>query len=257
MDKKIEDAKTWFREKIVKSHIENTKKLTKSSEFSINPFLISYLANFLTGNSSPESIAKVLIYARILGTSINTSFGQHAQSFFSDEGLGSYGSAINGIDIEFTDKIDGRKKYCQLKAGPQTLNKHDVETIDGHFKKLKGIAKTNNYYIGINDLIIGVMYGNKHELNPHYKSLEKGYNYTIFIGEEFWFRLTGDKNFYQKLIQALTEVAEEFDSTKLIKETIQELSKDVQILKISKANLNRFDDHKNDGQFHQKKLNNN
>lgn len=235
MDKKIFEAKVWFRDQIVKAHVENTKKLKNSKEFKINPFLTTYLANFLTGNSSPESVAKVLIYARILATSISTSFGQRAQSLFTDEGIGSYGSAIEGIDIEFIDAIDGRKKYCQLKAGPQTINKDDVETINKHFKKLKGIAKINCLQVGVNDLIIGVMYGTQDELSAHYKSLENEYSYPVFVGEEFWHRLTGDSGFYHKLIKALSEVAEEFDSAKLIEDTVRELAMDEEIQKISSA----------------------
>lgn len=233
MDRKIEEAKIWFREQIVKSHIENTKKLANVDEFNINPFLINYLANFLTGNSSPESIAKVLIYPRILATSISTSFGQRAQSLFTDEGIGSYGSSIEGIDIEFIDYVDGRKKYCQLKAGPQTINKDDVGSIDGHFKKIRGRAKTNSLSIGITDLIIGVMYGTKEQLSAHYKTVENEYHYPVYVGEEFWYRLTGDNSFYYKLIKALTEVAEEFDSQKLIEDTIQSLARDEEIRKIS------------------------
>lgn len=235
MDKKIEEAKKWFREQIVKSHVENTKKLIRANEFKINPFLISYLANFLTGNSSPESIAKVLIYPRILATSISTSFGTRAQSLFTDEGIGSYGSAIEGIDIEFFDSVDCRKKYCQLKAGPQTINKDDVETIHGHFKKLRGIAKTNNLAIDVNDLIIGVLYGSQDDLSANYKALANEHHYPVFVGEEFWYRLTGDKNFYHKLIIALSEVAEEFDSTGLIEDTIKALAQDDEIKRISNS----------------------
>lgn len=233
MDKKINEAKVWFKDQIVKAHVENTKKLTNSKEFKINPFLTRYLANFLTGNSSPESIAKVLVYARILATSISTSFGQRAQTLFTDEGIGSYGSGTPGIDIEFVDAIDGRKKYCQLKAGPQTINKDDVETIHNHFKKLKGIAKINCLPIGVNDLIIAVMYGTRDELSANYKALETEYSYPVFVGEEFWYRLTGDHRFYQKLIEALSEVAEEFDSAKLIEDTIRALAMDEEIQKIS------------------------
>jgi hypothetical protein len=71
----LEKAKEWFKNIIAVNHISNTRKLRKSSEFNINPFLAVYLANFLTGNSSAKSIAKALIYPRILGTSITTSFG--------------------------------------------------------------------------------------------------------------------------------------------------------------------------------------
>ena len=70
-------AKTWFRETIVLNHADNSQKLVDPKHFNINPFLTIYLANFLTGNSSPKSIAKALIYPRVLGNSITTSFGQN------------------------------------------------------------------------------------------------------------------------------------------------------------------------------------
>lgn len=82
----IQKAKDFFRNEIALNHIQNTKKLTKLKEFNLNPFLDKYKASFLTGNDDPLSIAKALIYPRVLGTA--------------------------GIDIEFIDKTDGHRKYC-------------------------------------------------------------------------------------------------------------------------------------------------
>lgn len=100
------------------------------SSFDLNPFLINYLAAFLCGDTQPVSLAKALVYPRILGTSLNTSFGQNVQVFISQlqEVVGG-ASGIDGIDIEFVDAIDGRRKYCQCKAGPKTINKDDIATI--------------------------------------------------------------------------------------------------------------------------------
>lgn len=128
----IESGKTYFREIIIPKHLENLKKL-KLGDFNINPFLVNYLAAFLCGNTEPEALAKALVYPRILGTSINTSFGQNIQIFISQlAAVAGSASGIDGIDIEFTDALDGRKKYCQCKAGPQTINSPDVATIMGH-----------------------------------------------------------------------------------------------------------------------------
>ena len=57
IDKKkvLRDAKIWFKESFAESHIKNTLKLINPNEFNINHFTTTYLANFLTGNSSPES----------------------------------------------------------------------------------------------------------------------------------------------------------------------------------------------------------
>ena len=132
----INSGKEYFRSIIIPNHIKNLRKLQLNS-FNINPFLINYLAAFLCGDTEPISLAKALVYPRILGTSLNTSFGQNIQIFISQlqEVVGG-ASGIDGIDIEFIDAIDGRRKYCQCKAGPQTINKDDIITVLGHFKYL-------------------------------------------------------------------------------------------------------------------------
>lgn len=79
------------------------------------------------------------------------------------------GSTTQGIDIEFMDATDGRKKYCQLKAGPNTINHDDVTTIINHFNGVRNLARTNNLHIGTNDMIVGVIYGEPSELSSHYK----------------------------------------------------------------------------------------
>ena len=65
------------------------------------------------------------------------------QTFISSV-LESYGSLVPGIDLEFIDGLDGRKKYCQAKLGPNTLNKDDITTIHNHFRNARNLGKTNN-----------------------------------------------------------------------------------------------------------------
>lgn len=118
----IESGKDFFRSTIIQNHIKNLESLTLKS-FNINPFLINYLAAFLCGNTEPESLAKALVYPRVLGTSLNTSFGQQVQIFISQlQQIVGNASGIDGIDIEFVDALDNRRKYCQCKAGPNTIN---------------------------------------------------------------------------------------------------------------------------------------
>ncbi|CAL2092385.1 conserved protein of unknown function [Tenacibaculum sp. 190524A02b] len=221
----IESAKKFFREEIVKSHINKAcDKASKLSEYNINPFLIKYLANFLTGNDKPESIAKALVLPRILGPSITTSFGMKIQTLISTlfQGLGS---TTQGIDIEFVDVIDNRKKYCQLKAGPNTINKDDVITIINHFKGVRNLARTNNLNIGIDDMIVGVVYGENSEISSHYRRIEE--SFPVIVGKDFWHRLTGQEDFYFELIDAIGEVALEVDASNVVKETIDKLAKEI------------------------------
>lgn len=112
----LEKTRVFFRTKIAEKHIANTAKLTSLSEFNVNPFLITYLSQFAFGNAEPESIAKALIYPRVLGTSITTTFGTQMQSF-CNEVLNTFASTTSGIDIEFIDALDGRRRYCQIKPG--------------------------------------------------------------------------------------------------------------------------------------------
>ncbi|MBL7788853.1 MAG: hypothetical protein JNL75_03335 [Chitinophagales bacterium] len=222
----IENAKNFFRNEIVQSHIEGAcERASKLSEYNVNPFLFKYLANFLTGNDDSESIARALVLPRILGSSINTSFGMKIQNLISSlfQGLGS---TTQGIDIEFIDAIDGNKKYCQLKAGPNTINHDDVTTIINHFNGVRTLARTNNLNVGINDMIVGVVYGENTELSSHYKKISS--TYPVIIGKDFWHRLTGKDDFYFELIDAIGEVALEVDASKVVDQTIQKLTIEIE-----------------------------
>ncbi|ONK21265.1 restriction endonuclease [Bacillus sp. VT-16-64] len=218
-------AKDFFKEEIFPSHKANTLKLTKLKQFKLNPFLDKYKASFLTGNDDPESIARALVYPRVLGTSINTIFGDRLQKFCS-EILEGFASTTSGIDIEFIDKVDSRKKYCQIKAGPNTINKDDIETIKGHFQGVRNLARTNNLSIRLDDLIVGVFYGTPDDLSAHYKKINE--EYPVIIGQEFWYRLTGEIDFYQQLTDAIGDVALEVDGSEMIEDVIKTLAKEIE-----------------------------
>ncbi len=220
-------AKSFFKEEIVKSHLDKScKDASKLSNYNINPFLIKYLANFLKGDDSPRSIAEALILPRILGSSINTSFGMKVQKLISNVFEG-FGSTTPGIDIEFIDALDKRKKYCQLKSGPNTINHDDVETIFNHFQSIKGIARTNNLQISTTDLIVGVLYGEFVELSSHYQRINK--EYPVIVGKDFWYRLTGNEYFYSNLINAFGEVAFEIDGRGRLEESILNLTSEIEL----------------------------
>jgi hypothetical protein len=221
----IQKWKKFFRDEIAENHRKNTLKLAHLKEFNLNPFLDNYKANFLLGDSSPKSKATALVYARALGTSINTTFGTNLQKFCSDI-LSCYASTTSGIDIEFEDFTDERKKYCQIKAGPNTINKDDVKTISDHFASVKHLARTNHLNIELNDLVVGVFYGDKNGLSNHYKKIQQ--DYPVYIGQDFWYRLTGDTNFYHELTDAIDEVASEYDGRELLDTVIEKLSAEIE-----------------------------
>lgn len=221
----IKSGKDYFRTSIIPNHLKNLQKL-RLKDFDINPFLINYLAAFLCGDVTPHSMAKALVYPRILGTSLNTSFGQNIQIFISQLAqIAGSASGIDGIDIEFTDAIDGRKKYCQCKAGPLTINKDDVDTILGHFKRLIGKARLDRIPLLIDDMIVGVLYGDR--ISANYKTIAT--TYPVYCGAEFWEHLTGDPNFYHQLAKAFGEVVEEdgIDGSSLILAKVNDIAEEI------------------------------
>ncbi|MFR9540437.1 MAG: PmeII family type II restriction endonuclease [Rikenellaceae bacterium] len=221
----IEKAKDFFREEIFKPHLENgCVKASTLKSYNINPFLVKYLACFLEGDDSPRSIAKALILPRVLGTSINTSFGGKTQKMINTL-FDGYGSVVSGIDIEFIDAIDGRKKYCQVKAGPETINKDDVTTISDHFKAVRNLARVNNMNIGLDDLVIGVLYGQQSDLSANYKRLQN--QYPVMTGSDFWYHLTGDQDFYEQLTSAIGEIALEYNGVEQLEEMINTLASEI------------------------------
>ena len=220
------NAKEFFRNEIVNSHLEGAVKRASSlKSYKINPFLLAYLANFLEGQSTPESFAKALLYPRLLSTSITTTFGNKTQKMISELFDGMMGSVVQGIDIEFIDALDGRKKYCQIKSGPNTINKDDVKTVIDHFQTVKNLARTNNLDIRLEDMVVGVLYGERNELSTHYRNIDK--EFPVIIGKEFWHHLTGKEDFYFELSTAIGEVALEIDGSQILQEAISKLSKEI------------------------------
>ena len=169
-------------------------------------------------------MAKALVYPRAIGTSIATTFGTQLQ-FYCNDVLSSFASTTSGIDIEFIDAVDGRRKYCQIKAGPNTINKDDIDTIIRHFTGIRNLARTNHLDLRTEDCIVGVFYGTREELSSSYKKIDE--DYPVFVGKEFWYRLTGEEDFYNDLINAFAEVADEVNGTEVINEAIRKVAESI------------------------------
>lgn len=191
----------YVKENIFESHIHNsTKKHSKLKSYSINPIVVKYLSKVLEDDFTPIGIAKALYLPRVLGTSINTTFGTIIQRMFIELNLAKP-SIVQGMDIEFIDKIDGRQKWCQLKSGPNTINSGDVNPLISKFNTVANLARTNTMTMNNTDLVLGVLYGEAEQLSQHYKKIDEVF--PVYIGKEFWHRLTGHPDFYSKLVKSL------------------------------------------------------
>jgi len=216
----------YFRCKIFVNHSINTlKNHSKLKSYKINPILVKYLSKVLEDDFTPIGIAKALYYPRVLGTSINTSFGTRIQAMFVELSLAK-GSLIKGMDIEFIDKIDSRRKYCQLKSGPNTINSEDVNPLLKKFSTVINLARTNSMNLSNNDLILGVLYGEENQLSQHYRKINE--SHPVIIGSEFWHRITGFPDFYDKLVSELDILILNLDTENFFEKGYTALAKEIE-----------------------------
>jgi hypothetical protein len=219
-------AKAWFRDEFAVAHIANTEKLANLDAFNVNPFLWRYMAQFLSGDEGSLSLARALVLPRVLGSSPVTSFGTRIQKLITQVVDGVQGSQIPGMDIEFIDQVDGRRKFCQLKAGPNVINKPDVIPIKAEFQKAINLARTNGLPVQQGDYVFGLVYGDQSEINNFIRDIAR--DYTVYVGKEFWHHITGFPDFYDEFIDAIADIAEEFDGQEVLEETIKKLAKDIE-----------------------------
>jgi len=206
----LQEITEYFEGNIFEKHKMNVlNKHSKLSSYKINPIVVKYLSNVLEDTYTPMGIAKALYYPRVLGTSISTSFGTGIQKMFVELELAE-GSLIPEMDIEFIDKLDNRKKYCQLKSGPNTINSGDVAPLKKKFSKVANLGRTNAMNLVNTDLILGVLYGDESQLSQHYRRIDE--TYPVIVGKEFWHRVTGFPDFYQRLVSSLDSMILSMDS---------------------------------------------
>ena len=100
-----------------------------------------------------------------------------------------------------------------------------MDTILGHFKRLIGKARLDRISLQLDDMIVGVLYGER--ISANYKTIAT--TYPVYCGTEFWEHLTGDPNFYYQLAKAFGEVVEEdgIDGSSLILQKVEELAEEI------------------------------
>ncbi|WP_165953071.1 PmeII family type II restriction endonuclease [Pedobacter changchengzhani] len=228
-DETINEIVQYFETYIFENHVTASLNThSKLKNYNINPIVVKYLSKVLENEYSPLGIAKALFYPRVLGTSINTSFGTRIQNMFVDLKIAE-GSLIKGMDIEFVDKIDHRRKWCQLKSGPNTINSEDVKPLIRKFTDTINLARTNKAFKRINntDFIVGVLYGEQDELSMHYRLIDK--THPVIIGKDFWHRITGFPKFYDGLVKNLQTSIENIDTQDLINVGVEALAREIQV----------------------------
>jgi hypothetical protein len=104
-------------------------------------------------------------------------------------------SGIIGIDLEF-DK-DNVRYVVTIKSGPNWGNSSQIAKLTTDFKTAKRTLRTSNSQLNVN----GCCYGRDNQ--P-----DKG-DYFKYCGQKFWKFMSGDTDFYTKIIEPLGHQAKE------------------------------------------------
>jgi hypothetical protein len=112
-------------------------------------------------------------------------------------------SAAKGIDIE----IEGETTYkaIAVKSGPNIFNASQVARMNDEFQELQNRLRQYLLKLGKQfDPILGCSYG-KRKSAPTTKR-----RYRLVAGQAFWEELTGDPDFYLKLIRLMKDYPEQY-----------------------------------------------
>jgi hypothetical protein len=214
---------------VLKAKIEKGYPL---DDFNVNPFTLVALSGGVLGEPSISNMARALIYPRVLGTSLNTSFGDKMQKLCVAF-LGAEASGVPGMDFHFDDKVSGGRVYMQLKAGPNTINKDDVDPILVKMLTAYRLLRQNMAGQNIPLFAMGIAYGTIDEISGHYKKIQSSSvggqeGVPIYIGKDLWHRITGNPNFYVELVNIFVELFKNEDSSEALERAVSALAIEIQ-----------------------------
>lgn len=109
-------------------------------------------------------------------------------------------SGIAGIDFEFTDALDGRRKYCQCLMEPSRIGMKETGAILRNFANMMRGVCLCDLPFSPNDLVVGVMFGSADELSANYTIIQS--LYSVYCGADFWEHITGERDFYSCMVNA-------------------------------------------------------
>lgn len=171
------------------------KEIMKSK----NPYL--YRAKSM--QTSADIIDSIL--QAFVSSSEETIFGN---CFFEPLAIAACGgskSATRGVDIEIQDTSINTKYFVAVKSGTSIFNADSMKKQGENFEEAQRTLRTSSgKKIGFS-AIVGYAYGTKSETGRG-----KAKIYEEVAGEEFWEVLTGDKDFYKKIISLMDTLPEKY-----------------------------------------------
>lgn len=200
-------------EKLLSDFIANAGKIIEElsaermiEESAINPILAKAL-----GFEDFESLSRFYVYQRV-GRSLVTSFGMKMENLVK--------LVVDGEKGEWWDVIKKSPKvnyYVSVKSGPRDMNKDQTVEFSRRAKKVMAEDKNAHPLIGMGygkkvwPVIIDTL--KKQGLDPEHHT---------YVGKKLYELLSGDKNYYLKLLDFVVNVESDVIKGKTILNLIDE-----------------------------------
>lgn len=167
-----------------------TRRMEKIQEIRLKTILRRknpYLYKALGTESATEIVERIL--AAYISSSDETIFGD---VFFEPIAKAVSGGAVSpseGVDVAI--ETDSKYLAISIKSGPNIFNSSQKQKQHTQFLSLRSrLLKLKKQF----DPVLAYCYGRRHS-DPTSKKL-----YREIAGQEFWEEITGDSEFYKKLI---------------------------------------------------------
>jgi Type II restriction endonuclease EcoO109I len=155
------------------------------------------------GLSTARDLVKTILDA-FLSSQEETMLGGFLEGlavFTAEKAYGARGkSSTTGLDIEL-DK-DGTRYFVAVKSGPSWGNSGQIDKMRSDFKTASKVYRQNANALPVR-CVNGCCYGKQSR-----KSEDKG-DYLKLCGQRFWEFISGDADFYIKIVEPIGHQAEE------------------------------------------------
>lgn len=187
-----EALESFYKSLIAKIDSININDIIKSK----NPYL--YRAKAM--NKAHDIINSIL--QAFVSSSEETIFGN---VFFEPLAIAASNgkkSLAEGVDIDISDDSAKLQYAIAVKSGTSVFNADSKKRQADNFARARRLAVQGHYNFYA---IVGYAYGTKQESDRGSAKI-----YIELAGEEFWTMLTGDKDFYKKIITFMGELPEKY-----------------------------------------------
>lgn len=207
----MEPIKTSYDEKKVKQAIARALEnfynslISKIDEINIDEVLKSKNPYLYRAKSIQDSVDIVdSILQAYVSSSEETIFGNCFFEPIAIAAVGGAKSGVKGVDFELNDADSNTRFFVAVKSGTSIFNADSKARQEENFQTAAKTLRTSGGNINPR-AIIGYAYGTKNETGRGRACI-----YEEVAGEEFWEVLTGDKDFYTKIISYMGTMPEQY-----------------------------------------------